>query len=93
VYHHYNIKVDAMTYQSYTNASALASGNDSMTAIVDCGSIAIDATPEVVAAYAKLFDPPARFVPELDIYIMDCDTQPPKEPFQVIISKPQTPNL
>jgi hypothetical protein len=84
-YTDYSIKVDALTYRNYINASAVASDQPGVQAIIDSGTICITAPGLVVEAYSKLFDPPAFMPTELGFYVNDCEAQGPSEPFYVVI--------
>lgn len=82
----YTINVDGFTYADYANDSAIASSHLGGEAIIDSGTISIAGPGDVVASYAKLFNPPAISPAEVGIYITECDAQGPEEPFVVTIN-------
>jgi hypothetical protein len=55
-------------------------------ALVDSGTVSVNAPNAVADAYSKLFSPPAISPPELGFYITECDAQGPKDPFSIIIN-------
>jgi hypothetical protein len=82
----YSIKVDAFTYNHSLDASTVTSGQFGGNAIIDSGTVSIDAPNDVVDAYNKLFNPPAILAPDLGFYVTECDAQGPEEPFSLVIN-------
>jgi hypothetical protein len=80
----YQIKVDNFTFPGYV--PTVGEGQLGGNAIIDSGTISLNAPNDVADAYSKLFNPPAFAPPELGIYITECNAQGPSEPFSVIIN-------